>query len=426
MTDDRVFTKCAWRLIPFMMLLYVINYLDRVNAGFAALTMNRDLGFSPSVFGFGAGLFFVGYLLFQVPSSVVLERAGTRRALFAILAVWGTISASTALVHSPRGFYLLRFVLGAAEAGFFPVMILYLTYWFPRSYRAQFTAVFMTAIPLASIVGAPVSGLLLQLHSIGGIKGWQWVFLIEGLPAVVAAFAVFRFLPASPAHAPWLSPAEKHCIVTRIAAEDVARHRAVWPALRDPRVIALGLVNFALLFAQNGAGLWLPQIIQAMGFSTGSTSLFAALPSLAGLPVMVMWARSSDRRDERIWHVALPALLAAAGFILTSMATGNALSLAAMTLAFIGILAMNPTVFGLLATYLSGPAVASGVALVLSISNIASFFGPMIVGVLKERTGGYSISMMLFALAMVTAALIVLAVGRTLVAHTAVEIVAAE
>ena len=414
MTDDRVFAKCALRLIPFMMLLYVVNYLDRVNVGFAALTMNKDLGFGPAIYGFGAGLFYLGYLLFQVPASVALVRVGARRSIFAILTVWGAISASTALVREPLGFYALRFLLGAAEAGFFPVLLVYLTYWFPRSYRGRFTALFMTSIPLSSVIGGPLSGSILGMQGVAGLAGWQWLFVIEGLPACILGLAVLVLLPEDPAHAAWLSAEEKVVIASRVAEQDPAMERQVWPALRDPRVWALGLVNVALLFSNQGIQLWLPQIVKEMGFSNLAVGFIVALPYLVSLPAMVLWGRSSDLRDERIWHVALPALLAAGGFAVASLAQSDFLSLFAIALAAIGLVMMTPSLFSLISSFLSGPAAAGGIALVISIGNLGSFLGPSLVGVLKEQTGGYAVGMAMFVLPLVLAAAIVLGLGRKL------------
>jgi ACS family tartrate transporter-like MFS transporter len=414
MDDDRVFAKCAWRLIPFMMLLYVVNYIDRVNVGFAALTMNKDLGFSPAIFGFGAGLFFLGYLLFQVPMSVTLERVGARRSIFAILVIWGAISAGTALIRGPIGFYALRFLLGVAEAGFFPVMLVYLTHWFPRSYRGRFTAVFMTAIPLSIIVGAPLSGVILAMQGIGGLAGWQWMFLIEGLPACILGVAVLFILPDGPADARWLTNEERARIAARVSEDEMARERRVWPAMHDPRVLALGLVNFAILFSSKGVQLWLPQIVQGMGFSTFATGFIVSLAYLASVPAMVLWGRSSDLKDERVWHVALPALLAAGAFIVASLTQSNVLSLVAITLAAVGLSAVLPAYFSLLSSFLSGPAAAAGIAMALAIGNLGSFAGPSIVGVLRQLTGDFTAAMMSFAGAMGLGALIVLGLGHAM------------
>jgi ACS family tartrate transporter-like MFS transporter len=418
MNQDRVFAKCAWRLIPFMMLLYVVNYLDRVNVGFAALTMNKDLGFTPVIYGFGAGLFYLGYLLFQVPASIVLTRIGARRSICVILTLWGAVSASTSLVRDPLGFDAARFLLGAAEAGFFPVMMVYLTYWFPRSYRGRFTALFMMAIPMSSVLGGPLSSLILQMQGVAGLHGWQWLFLIEGLPACALGVAVLFLLPDEPGRAPWLSAEEKAAIASR-AVEDVASENRIWSALSDPRVWALGIVNVALLLSNGGLQLWLPQIVQAMGFSNLAVGFIVALPYLVALPVMVWWGRSGDQRDERVWHVGLPALLAAFGFAIASVAQSNFVSLLAIGMAAIGLATMTPAFFSLITSFLRGPAAAAGIALTLSIGNLGSFLGPNIVGILKQQTGAFTSAMVAFSAALFVASIIVLIVIPALSSRSA-------
>jgi MFS transporter, ACS family, tartrate transporter len=420
MNDDRVFAKCAWRLIPFMALLFLVNYIDRVNVGFAALTMNKDLGFSPATYGFGAGVFFIGYVLFQVPANVILERVGARRVVFCILATWGLISAACALVQGPASFYALRFILGIAEAGFFPGMIFYLTLWFPQAYRARHIAGFYSAIPLAFIVGAPLSGVILGMDGVAGLHGWQWLFLLEGLPAFLVAFAVLKLLPNGPTDAAWLSGDEKVTIALRLAAEDMVKHRELWPALRDSRVLVFGLAYLGILFSSYGIQLWLPQIVQGMGFSNLATGFVVALPFVASMVVMILWGRSSDMRDDRIWHVALPGLFAATGFVVASLAQSNLLSLVALSVALVGLLAMQPPFFSLLSSFLGGTAAAGGIALVVAIGNLGGFLGPYMIGALKEKTGSYAASMAALAVAMLLSAVIVLTVGRALAPRPAI------
>ena len=414
MSDDRVFAKCAWRLVPFMGLLYLANYIDRVNVSFAALTMNRDLGFSPAVYGFGAGVFSLGYLLFQVPANVILERVGARRSVFCIMATWGAISAANAFVQSPLSFYALRFFLGVAEAGFFPGMLLYLTYWFPQAYRARFTAMFLTAIPLAFVTGGPLSGLILGMNGEAGLHGWQWLFLIEGVPALLLAFAVLKLLPDDPADASWLTREEKVTVAARLAADDTAEHRDLWRALRDPRVLALGLGHCGLLSGLVGITLWLPQIVQAMGFSNFATGLVVALPFVVSIPAMILWGRSSDVRGERIWHVAVPMLGAAAGLFVASFAQNDLLVLVALTFSVVGVLATGSSMYNLPSSFLSGPALAGGFALFNSIGNLGGFLGPTIIGGLKDLTGTYAAGMMTLALGLVMSAIIVVALGRVM------------
>lgn len=412
--QNRIVHASARRLIPFMMALYTVGWLDRVNVGFAALTMNRDLGFSPSVFGFGAGIFFLGYFLFQVPASVWIARAGAKRTMFLLLLAWGAISAATAFVQGPASFFALRFLLGVAEAGFFPGMVLYLGHWFPQSYRARYTAGFMTAIPLASIIGGPLSAALLTMEGTAGLHGWQWLFLIEGLPACVLAFVVLRWLPDGPADASWLSSDEKRALIDRLAGEEQTRQRELLPALRDSRVLALCLVGFGIGFGSYGITLWLPQILQAMDFSNTATGNVVALLYIAGMAAMIVWARSSDARSERVWHVILPILLAAAGCAVASLSVSNGVALVALACVAVGLLAADGPFFSLPSSFLAGPAAAGGVALVNAIGSLGAFLGPVVVGILRERTGDYALSMAVLAAGLGFAALVVLALARNM------------
>lgn len=413
--DDRVFIKCAWRLIPFMTLLYLVNFLDRVNVGFAALTMNRDLGLTPAVFGFGAGIFFVGYAAFQVPANVILQRIGARRWIFLIMLLWGAISASTAFVQNATGLYVLRFLLGAAEAGFVPGMFFYLTLWFPPHFRARFIATFMMAAPLSGVVGGPLSGYLLNMDDVLGLHGWQWLFLIEGLPACLLGFVVLKYLPDGPASASWLNREEKAAIAARLSSEDTSHHHhSLWRALLDPRVIALGLVNFGVLAGANGVSLWLPQIVQSMGFTNVLTGFIVALPNLVSTVVMVLWGRSSDARHERVWHVAIPALIASSSFMLASLTQIDLVMLVGLAITQIMLWSAIAPLIALPSSFLSGQARAAGLALVVSIGQIGSFSGSWLIGILRERTGDYAASMAAVGFILLISALIVLALGRAM------------
>jgi MFS transporter, ACS family, tartrate transporter len=414
MSDDQIFAKCAWRLIPFMVLLYVLNYFDRVNVGFAALTMNRDLGFTPTVFGFGAGLFFVSYALFQIPANVFVERIGARRAVCCILVTWGASSAACAFVQTPASFYALRFLLGVAEAGFFPGMVLYMTYWFPHSYRGRFAALFMTGIPLSFVIGGPLSGLILEMDGIAGLRGWQWLFLLEGLPACILGFASLKLLPDGPAHAAWLTAVEKKAIAARLDSGGTAEHRELWPALRDLRVVAIGLALLGFNIGVNGYLFWLPQIVQGMGFSNRTTSFIVALPFLAGMIAMIYWGRSSDKRGERIWHAALAVLFAAAGFATAGLVESNLLVLVGLTVVAVGMNAFYGPFWSWPSSFLKGPAAAGGIALINAIGAIGGFLGPTLIGVLKEQTGGYAASMVVLAVLLLLSVAIVLALGRAM------------
>jgi ACS family tartrate transporter-like MFS transporter len=414
MNQEKLFIKCAWRLIPFLTLLYVVNFLDRVNVGFAALTMNKDLDFSPAVFGFGAGVFFVGYALFQVPANIMLERIGARKWIFSIMAVWGALSALNAFVRSAHDFYLLRFVLGAVEAGFVPGIFFYLTLWFPPAYRARFIASFMAAAPISVIVGGPLSGAVLAMDGAFGLRGWQWLFLIEGLPACMLALAVLNVLPDGPASAAWLSPKEKALIVRCVDVENPVEHRDLWRALRDRRVIALGFVNFGVLAGANGVALWLPQIVHQMGFSNFLTGFIVALPSLASTIVMILWGRSSDARGERVWHVAIPALVAASSFLAGSLTQIDFLMLIALCVTQIMLWSAIAPLIAMPSMFLGGSAAAGGIALVVSIGQFGGFLGSAVIGVLKERTGDYAAAMAVIGLILALSAITVLTLGRTM------------
>jgi ACS family tartrate transporter-like MFS transporter len=413
MSDEKIFSKCAWRLIPLMGLLYAVNLIDRINVGFAALTMKADLGLSDTAYAFGAGIFSIGFLVFQVPSSIMLERVGARRWIALILMAWGTLSAAGALVQGPLSFYFVRFFLGVAEAGFFPGMILYLSFWFPRAYRARLIASFMVAVPVSRIIGAPLSSIILEMDGIANLDGWRWLFIIEGLPACFLALVVLKLLPDGPAHAAWLTRDEKATIAARLAAEAVPVHREFWPTLLDPRVWALGLVIFGTSLGTDGLSGWFPLIVQSMGFSNFANGFVVAMPSIAGACAMLLWARSSDKRGERVWHVALAELFAAAGFLIAGLASANAVVLVGLVLAVVGINAAYGPFYSLPSTFLAGPAAAGGIALIYSIGNLGGFVGPMIIGVSMEETGSYSAAMLVFSAFLIVAAMIVVLLGRS-------------
>ena len=412
--QGKVFAKCAWRLIPFMMLLYVVSFIDRTNVGFAALTMNQDLGFSPSVFGLGAGLFFITYNLCQVPVTILLRRHGARRVIFWIMLVWGLLAAANAFVRGVHSFFALRLLLGVAEAGFFPGMIFYLTLWFPQAYRGRFSGTFATGIPLAGVIGGPLSGLILGMDGVSGIHGWQWMFLLEGLPATVLAFAVLRFLPDGPMQASWLDNAEKRTIAASLAPETATQDRGFWRALSDARVWVLGIAGFCNGCSVYGIALWLPQMIQAMGFSNRATGFVTAVPYIAGVGGMIFWGRSSDIRGERIRHIALAYLLVVASFTAVCLARNPVLVLLALTVGVMGVYASFGPYYSLPSSFLGGTAAAGGIALVNSIASMSGFFGPFFIGVVKEHTGSYTASMAALASVEGLAVLAILVLGRVL------------
>ena len=412
MTDEAVFRKCAWRLVPFMTLLYLVNFIDQVNVGFAALTMNKDLGFTPTIFGFGAGVFFLGYVMLQIPASVIIARFGVRRCVFTILACWGLLSAACSLVRGPTSFYLLRFTLGMAEAGLFPSMVYYLTLWFPQRYRARYTATFVSANALAYVIGAPLSGVILGLDGALGLHGWQWLFLLEGLPAFFLSFAAFLVLPDSPQRTPWLRAEEKKIIASELAREDRSVHSEIWPALSDPRVLMLGVVILTVGSSIYGVRLWLPQIVQAMGFSNFETGFVVAVPFAIAMLSMYLWGRSSDSRQERFLHVASPMLVAAAAFLVASLAAADSLVLLSLCVAVISLSMVIGVYWILPSSFLSGSAAAAGIAFANCNSSIGGFLGPFLIGALKEATGEYAASMAVLAAALLTGALVLLALRR--------------
>jgi MFS transporter, ACS family, tartrate transporter len=421
-TADHVFAKCERRLIPFLGLLYLVSLIDRLNVGFAALTMNADLDFSPSAFGLGASMFFLGYSLFQVPANLVLVRVGARRWVFAILLAWGAISAAHAFVQGPASFYILRFLLGVAEAGLFPGVVLYLTYWFPQERRARAIAGFMAASPIALVVVGPLSSVLLTMDGIAGLKGWQWLFLIEGLPACVLGFLLLKVAPDGPEHASWLSAEEKRSIANRLAQETTADAPGFWPALLDGRLYLLGIAYMAVGAGGYGMRIWLPQIVQAMGFSNIANGFVVAIPYLLAVGAMIWWGHSSDRRRERIWHVIAPVLLAAFGFFMGAASSSDVIVLLGITLVIVGLDAVIGPFWSLPSSFLKGPAAAGGIALINTFGTGAGgFIGPYVIGLMREESGGFSSSMAVLAIGLLGTCAIVLVFSRTFVARSVAQ-----
>ena len=316
--------KASLRLIPFLFLAYMVNFLDRVNVGFAALAMNEDLGLTPEMFGFGAGIFFLGYIAFEVPSNVALYRFGARLWIARIMISWGLVAAAMAFIVGEMSFYALRLLLGVAEAGFFPGIILYLTFWFPREERARIVSMFMAAVPIATVIGGPLSGALLGMHGLGGIAGWRWLFVIEALPAILLGALALAVLPDRPRDASWLTPAEAEALEARLAVEagEARRHgyEGLWQALTNPRVLLLGVTYFCLVIGLYGIGFWMPQVIKTFGLSNLATGFLTAVPYLVAAIGMVLAGRHSDRTGERAWHVALPLLIGACAFAWSALA----------------------------------------------------------------------------------------------------------
>jgi ACS family tartrate transporter-like MFS transporter len=412
--------RVSRRLIPFLFLLYILNFLDRVNVGFAALEMNRDLGFGPAVYGLGAGIFFIGYCLFEVPSNLVLYRTGARLWIARIMVTWGLAASAMMLVHTPWSFYLLRFLLGVAEAGFFPGIIFYLTYWYPARERARAYAWFLAAIPMCGVIGGPLSGALLGLDGWLGLRGWQWLFLLEGLPSVLVGVAVLWLLPDRPRDARWLPPAERVWLEERLELERsdrVSSHGAsLRRALADPVVWWLGLSYFLLVVALYGFALWLPQLVKAAGdFSNFEVGVITAIPYAVAAVGMILVGRSSDRTGERHLHLALPALAGAMGFLAVTRSGTTGLLIAALSLTAFGVLGWLGPFWALPTAFLREQGAAGGIALINSMGAVGGFVGPYLIGKVKEQTGDFAPGLLLLAVCLVAAVVIVLGLRATAV-----------
>ena len=392
--EAAVIAKLTRRLLPFLFLLYIVAYLDRINVGFAALQMQKQFGFSDAVYGLGAGVFFAGYFFFQVPSNLALARVGPRRWIAALMVVWGAISSAMVFISGPRSFYALRFLLGAAEAGFFPGMILYLKNWFPARARARAVALFMTAGPIAGVVGGPISGALLGLHS-QHISGWQWLFLIEGLPAVLLGIVVLVFLTDYPEAADWLNDEERACLIEILKSEQEPPSRnaalaEVFSAFTNWKIWLLIIVYFGATTCTYGLSLWLPNLIhnvsKAGNFGIG---LLSTIPYIATAVAMVLVGVHSDRTGERRWHLALSAFSGAIGLWCAAFATSTVPQIVFLSLALLSAFSMMGPFWATSTALLSGTAAAAGIALINSFGNLGGFFGPYVIGVVRNATGDF-------------------------------------
>jgi MFS transporter, ACS family, tartrate transporter len=393
--EDRAIRKITWRLIPFLMLLYFVAFLDRINVGFAALTMNRDVGLTSQMFGLGSGIFFLGYFAFEVPSTIILHKVGARFWIGRVMITWGLVSVAMAFTRGPISFYVLRFLLGLAEAGFFPGIILFLSYWFPSHHRSAVTAMFMAAAPAAGLIGSPVSGALMELNGLMGLRGWQWLFLLEGIPALVLGFVTFRFLTDRPAVASWLTPDERDWLSSAIQREQTGikdpRSHSVWRALADWKVLALSLAYFGTSAGLYTIGFWAPQIVKRLGFSVFNVGLLVAIPNLIAVVGMVLWSRNSDRTGERYWHAAIACLIGAAGMALAARAGSSAsLAIAGLSLTAFGVSAAKPPLWCLPTTFFTGTAAAASIGLINSLGTLGGFAGPYMIGSTDGTSGNFT------------------------------------
>jgi ACS family tartrate transporter-like MFS transporter len=423
--EARTIAKVSSRLVPYLVLCYFIAYLDRVNVGFAALTMNKALGLTATMFGFGAGIFFLTYFIFELPSNLFLDRFGARKWIARIMITWGILSGLMAFIPniaSSTGFgneytfYTVRALLGFAEAGFFPGIIFYLTLWFPSVYRGRIIGAFMAAIPLSSAIGSPVSGLLLGLDGAGGLAGWQWLFILEAAPAVLLAFVTYFYLTDKPADAQWLEADERSWLQGRLDAErqqrEAVHQMSVGQAVFNSRVLGLALVYFGIVACNYSVGFWLPQIVKGFGLTNATTGWVTAIPYVVGAAFMVWYGKRSDAHVERKAHVAVALLIAAAGIAASTLTDDPTLKMIAYSIGACGVFGALPVFWTLPTAVLSGTAAAAGIAVINSIGNLSGFFGPYAMGWIKDATGSFTGGLLLIAGLAIVAMGIVLALGH--------------
>jgi D-galactonate transporter len=410
--EDALYARVTWRFVPFLFLCYVAAYLDRVNVGFAKLTMAADLRFSDTVYGLGAGIFFIGYFLFEVPSNLLLHRIGARRALARIMVLWGALSASMMFVTTPTSFYVLRFLLGVAEAGFFPGVVLYLTWWYPAERRGRVTALFVTAVAISGVIGNPLSGwIMLVMDGSHGWRGWQWLFLLEGLPAILLGVCAFFYLDDRVSEARWLSPAERERLAGNIARDNAHKSElTVLQSMRDRRVWLIAAIYFCLVSGLYGINFWLPTIIQGLGVEGMlEIGLVGAIPWAAAAVCMTLVGYSADRRRERRFHIAVPALVGALGLALSVPLAGHpVLAVLALSVGTCGLLSAIPLCWSLATAFLSGAAAASGIALINSFGNLSGFASPYLIGWIRDTTKSTDLGVYALAALLVVGALLVL------------------
>jgi len=419
-TSDRlesaVISRLMWRLMPFLFLLYIVAYLDRINVSFAVLQMRGALGISDRVYGRAAGMFFAGYFFFQLPSNLVMEKFGVRRWISGLMVTWGVISCLMIFIRGPQSFYAMRFLLGAAEAGFFPGMILYMKHWFPANARARAVAWFMTANPIAGIVGSPVSGALMGLHG-KGLSGWQWMFLMEGVPAILLGVTVLWILSDTPNEAGWLKGDERAWLLQRLASEQQAasmvKNGSLWSVLISPRIWMLSLVYFGVSTTMYGVTLWLPSVIRSLsGLTYAMTGVAAMIPFVVTAIVMVLVGAHSDRTHERRWHVALAAFIGAAFLIVAGYAGAPVLVVAGIGLGMAGAEAMVGPFWAMATSRMEGISAAAGIAVINSIANLGGYFGPDIIGKFRTLNGGFRGGLLAIAAVLALSGAIALVVGR--------------
>jgi D-galactonate transporter len=417
---DAVYRKVTWRLLPFLMLCYVVAYLDRVNVGFARLQMLEDLRFSETVYGLGAGMFFIGYFIFEVPSNLFLHRVGARVWIARIMITWGLVSASFMFIRTPASFYALRFILGIAEAGFFPGIILYLTYWYPSHRRSRVVALFMAAPPLAGIFGGPLSGWMMETFAgVRGMAGWQWLFVLEALPAIVVGGAVLLYLDDGVQAARWLRPDEKALIAEDVAREQAGMtvHGSLGAVFADRRLWRMCLIYFCVIMGHYGLTFWMPALMQSAGVTgTLKIGVFTAIPYTGGVVVMILVGLSADRARERRLHAAIPLIVGAVALSLSAVAgTHTAVAILCLTIAASGVLSAGSMFWSLPTAFLGGVSAAAGIAAINSVGNLAGFVSPYVVGWLKDLTQSTEAGMYAVSAVLIIGAAVIVSIPARLV-----------
>ncbi len=409
--------KISVRLVPFLALLYFAAFIDRSNVSFAADGMNRDLAFTAYVYGLGAGIFFLGYFIFEVPSNLILHKVGARRWIARIAITWSLIAGAMVFVQSETSFYLVRFLLGAAEAGFFPGVVYYLTQWVPASQRARLIGLFMTAIPISTAIGGPISSFILQLDGVYGFAGWQWLFALETIPSLLLGVATLFYLPDTPAQAKWLTDDERNWLSRTLAAETSHREArygtGVVRMMTDPRVLLFCFAYSGVQFGLYGVILWVPQIIQGAGVPAANVGFVVAIPYAIAAVAMVVWCRNSDRTNERVMHILTASIVGCLGLAATGYLQGQTIpSLIAITFGAVGTLAILPIFWTLPASRLSGAAAAGGIALINAVGHIGSFAGPYAIGWIKDSTGSFTYGLLAVAGGVLLTGIVILLMGH--------------
>jgi MFS transporter, ACS family, tartrate transporter len=417
--EARVTRKLQLRILPFAMLLYLVSFLDRLNVGFAALTMNKALGLTPAMYGLGGGLFFIGYILVQVPSNLLLLRVGARKWIARVVIAWGVVSLCSTFVVGPYSFYAMRFLLGVAESGFFPGMLLYLSLWFPARQRAVAIAVFMAAAPLSTAIGSPISGALMELPRMAGLANWQWLYIIEALPAILLGFLTLGALTDKPEQAAWLDGDERAWLEKTLAAERAESQaieggiRTTWSVISEPRVLLLALIYSGTSAGLYALGFWAPLLIKQFGYPAHVVGWLNALPGVVAVVGMVLWARHSDKTLERVGHVAIPCVVGCMGLVWAGYAQETSAVIVALAAASFGVNASKGPIWAVPSQFLSGARAAAGFGLINSLGNLGGFIGPLLIGWIKTRWGSYTGGLNLVGAMMALSAVLMVAVGKS-------------